>query len=71
MTSNFEFPLDSTSPPILDRVQRGDRMRDGLPRRRNQVREKPYRKASGDAPPEDIMTSDGIETEVHQLDLRA
>ena len=71
MTSNFDFPLDNTSSPMLDRIQRGDRLRDGLPRRRYQVHEKPDRKDSGDESPEDIMTSDGIDTVERRLDLRA
>ena len=71
MASNFDFSAGIVSPPILDRIQRGGRTRDDLPRRRGHVRNRPDRKGSGDESPEDIKTADEDETEQHRLDLRA
>jgi hypothetical protein len=70
MASNFDFSTGITSSPFLDKIQRGDRMQDDLPRRRDHFREKPDRKDSDDESSEDITTSDGIGTEIRRLDLR-
>jgi len=71
MASNFDFSTGIVYSPVLDRIQRGDRIRDDLPRRRDLTREKPDTKNSGDTLPEDIMTPDEDETEKRRLDLRA
>jgi hypothetical protein len=71
MVSNFDFSAGIANSPALDRIQRGDRIRDDLPRRRDQFREKPDKEDSSDASPEDIMTSDDDGTEKRRLDLRA
>jgi len=69
--------LDLFSPgfvtsPVLDRVQRGERIHDNLPRRRFHNQDKPDRKSPGDEPPpEEIKTSDEDVTETRRLDLRA
>jgi hypothetical protein len=71
MASNFDFSTNVVSSPFLDRIQRGDRIRDDLPRRQHQAREEPGGKDSGETSPEDIETPDEKETEKPLLDLRA
>lgn len=71
MASIFDFSADIVYSPVVDRIHRGDRIRDDLPRRRNQNPETPDGKDSGDDSPEDIKTSNEIETEERRLDLRA
>ena len=71
MASDFDFSPAVIDPIVWDRVERGGRAQDNLPRRRYLVREKPGRKDSGDAPPEDITTSAEEGTEEHRLDLEA
>jgi len=73
MASNFDFSTGIVSAPlwVMDRIQRGEQIRDDLPRRRDHFREKPGGKDSGDDSPEDIMTSEEGLTEEHRLDLRA
>ena len=71
MASNFDFAAGIVSPPVLDKIQRGDRVRDDLPRRRDHLREESGRKGSGDTSPEDIKTPDEYGEEIHRLDLRA
>jgi len=71
MVSDFNFSAGIGSPPALDKIQRGERLHDGLPRRRYQVREKPGGKDSGDTSPEDTQTSDEKGTGKRRLDLRA
>jgi len=69
--------LDLFSPgfvtsPVLDRIQRGERIHDNLPRRRFHNQDNPDRKNSGDdTPPEEIKTSEEDGTEKRRLDLRA
>ena len=67
MASDLNFSADAIYSPVLDRIQRGERIHDDLPRRRQ---EKPNGKDTGDTPSEDIMVSDENETEEHRLDLR-
>jgi hypothetical protein len=69
MVSDFDFSAGIGLPITVDRVQRGERLHDGLPRRRYQIREKPGGKGSGDTSPEDTQTSDEKGTEKHRLDL--
>jgi len=71
MASNLDFSTEIVTPIVVDRIQRGDRVRDDLPRRRDHLRQKPGRKDSGDESPEDITTSDEDETVKHRLNLRA
>jgi len=71
MASNFDFSAGIVNSPVLDRIQRGDRIRDDLPRRRDHLKEKPDRKDSGDISPEDIMTPDEDGEVRRRLDLRA
>ena len=71
MASNLDFSADAIYSPVLDRIQRGERIHDNLPRRRYRAQEKPNVKDTGDTPSEDIMVSDEDETEEHRLDLRA
>ncbi|MDR0311578.1 MAG: hypothetical protein LBJ21_08325 [Acidobacteriota bacterium] len=71
MASNIDFSTGIVYSPVVDRIHRGDRIRDDLPRRRNQTPEKPDGKDSGETSPEDIKTSDEDGTEKHRLDLRA
>ena len=70
MVSTFDLSAGIVYSPVLDRIQRGDRIRDDLPRKRDHFREKPDEKDSGDTSPESIMTSDEDETEERRLDLR-
>ena len=69
--------LDLFSPgfvtsPVLDRIQRGERIHDNLPRRRFNNQDKPEKKTSSeDIPPEDMKTSEEDGTEKRRLDLRA
>jgi len=71
MASGFDFTTGVISSPVLDRVQRGQRIHDNLPRRRFQVPDKPDRKSSGDTLPEDAKASREDETEKRRIDLRA
>jgi len=71
MVSDFNFSAGIGSIPALDRIQRGERIHDGLPRRQHQAREKPGSKDSGDTPPEDTQTPDDEGAEERHLDLRA
>lgn len=72
MDSNFDFSTGVDYLAPLNRIQRGDPIRDDLlPRRRNQIRKKPDREDSGDSSPGDMMMSDDSGTEKHCLDLRA
>ena len=70
MASGFDFTTGMITSPVLDRVQRGQRIHDNLPRRRFQVPDKPDKKSSGDTPPEDVKTSREDETEKRRIDLR-
>ena len=72
MASNLDFSAGIVFSPGLDRIQRGERMNDNLPRRRFNVPEKPVRKDSADdLPPEDMKTSEEDGTVIRRLDLRA
>jgi len=71
MVFDFDFSAGIGSLPALDKIQRGERLQDGLPRRRYQVREKPGGKDSGDESPEDTQTSDEKGAKKRRLDLRA
>ena len=73
MASNLDFSADIVfSPALNNRIQRGERIKDNLPRRRFHVPEKPDRKDSGDvASPEDMEMSEKDGTERRRLDLRA
>jgi len=64
MDSNFDFPIDITFPPTLDRIHRGERIWGALPKKHDPDREEPGRKGSDDTSPEG---DDG--TEKHQIDL--
>ena len=70
MVSDLFSPGFVTS-PILDRIKRGERIHDNLPRRRFNNQDKPDRKKSGDVSPEDIKTSEEEGTEKRRIDLRA
>ena len=70
MVSTFDLSTGIVYSPVLDRIQRGDRVRDDLPRRREHFQEKPGGKDSGDTSPEGISTSDEDGTEERRLDLR-
>jgi len=69
--------LDLFSPgfvtaPVLDRIQRGERIHDNLPRRRFHAQDKPDRKnLVDDTSPEDITMSEEDGNEKRRLDLRA
>ena len=80
MASNLDFSADINILPVVDRISQSDRLRDDLPRRRDQIRRKPHKKDSRDTSPEDILTStssmsstsstsDDDEMGKHQLDL--
>ena len=71
MASDIFSPGFVTSPSVLDRIQRGERIHDNLPRKRYHAQDKPEKKNSGDTPPEDINTSEEDGTEERRLDLRA
>ena len=71
MASNLDFSGGIAAPPVLDKIQRRERINDNLPRRRFQIQEKPNKRSSDDdASPEDIKTSDEDGTEKRRLDLR-
>ena len=71
MVSDFNFSAGIGSTPVLERIQRGEQLHDGLPRRRYQVREKPGKKDSDDTSSEDTQTPEEKGTEKRRLDLRA
>jgi len=72
MAYNLDFSAGIVFPSGLDRIQRGERLNDNLPRRRFNVPEKSNRKSSGDdASPEDIITYEEDGTGKRRLDLRA
>jgi len=68
MVYDFDF-ASVTNTPVFDRIQRGERINDDLPRRRYQLRDKPEGKKHDEAPPEEdaiVVEDDGTN---HQLDL--
>jgi hypothetical protein len=73
MASSFDFSANVVSSPFLDKIQRGERIHDNLPRRRFHVPEKPESKDSDDALSEDIiqMSEQDVVEEKRHLDLKA
>ena len=71
MASNLDFSSGSVLTPGLDRIQRGERMSDNLPRRRFHIKEKPVKKdPDEETQSEDIQVSDEDGTKQRLLDLR-
>jgi len=71
MASGFDFTTGVITSPVLDRVQRGQRIHDNLPRRRFNVPDKPDKKSSDDTPSEEAKKSREDEAEKRRIDLRA